>query len=204
LALYGLALITAPTLEPLSLSDAKVQCGVAQEVSYHDDALTSWIVAARRKVETDTGRALVNQTWDMSLDCWPLGLEAIYLPKAPLVSVTSVKYYDTAAAEQTLATTYYKVIAAREPGEIRLKHAQSWPSLYSEASVITIRFVAGYGATAASVPDGLKAAMKLLIANWFENPSATITGTTQAATEFAYQSLIDGYLVGDEFHSYAG
>lgn len=195
MASYGLSLQTAPTVEPLELSEVKVQCGVAPGVAYHDLALQSWITAARQKVEEDTGRALVNQTWELSLDCWPLGLCPIYLPKPPLSSVTSVKYFDTSNVEQTLATTVYKSVTSRQPGEIHLKQQQSWPSLYGEAAVITIRFVAGYGAAATSVPDGLKAAMKLLVHKWFDPAIGDI--------DPAYQALINQYLVGDEFHVYA-
>jgi uncharacterized phiE125 gp8 family phage protein len=203
MAQYGLTLTTAPAKEPVTLDEAKVQCGVAQEVGYHDAALKGWIAAARAKVEEDTGRALITQTWDLSLDCWPTGLTPIYLMKPPVSSVGSIKYYDTSNVEQTLSTNVYKVLTARQPCEVHLKYQQQWPSLYSEASVITIRFVCGYGTAETSVPDGLKAAMKLLISNWFNNPSATVTGTIQTTTEIAYQALINQFLVGDEFHCYA-
>jgi uncharacterized phiE125 gp8 family phage protein len=203
LARYGLSLITAPTVEPILLDEAKVQCGVAADVSYHDDALRMSIEAARQKVEADTGRALISQTWDLSLDCFPTGLDAIYIPKAPVSAITHIKYYDTSNVEQTLATTYYKTLLTREPAEIRLKYQQAWPFIYSEAAVVTVRFVAGYGASYQSVPDGLRRAMLLLISTWFENPSATITGTIQTEAEFAYKALVANYTVGDEFHCYA-
>lgn len=202
MATYGLTLQTAPTLEPVSRAEAKVQVGIAEGVDYHDRYLDTLITAARQKVETDTGRALVNQTWDFVIDCFPLGLEAIYLPKTPLVSVTHVKYYDTSNVQQTLATSVYKTFTTREPGEIRLKYQQAWPFIYSEGGVVEVRFVAGYGSTA-SVPAGIKQAMLLLVHNWFESPSATITGTIQTENSFAYQALINQYLVGDEFHCYA-
>jgi uncharacterized phiE125 gp8 family phage protein len=195
MAQYGLSLITAATSEPIQLDEAKVQCGVAADVSYHDDALRMSIEAARQKVEADTGRALISQTWDLSLDYFPAGLDAIYIPKAPVSAITHIKYYDTSNVEQTLATTYYKTLLSREPAEIRLKYQQAWPFIYSEAAVVTVRFVAGYGSTYQSVPDGLRRAMLLLIHKDFD---ASI-----GDTEDTYRAMIATYTVGDEFHCYA-
>jgi uncharacterized phiE125 gp8 family phage protein len=195
MARYGLSLITAPTVEPILLDEAKVQCGVAADVSYHDDALRMSIEAARQKVETDTGRALINQTWDLSLDCFPTGLDALYIPKAPVSAITHVKYYDTSNVEQTLSASAYKTLLSREPAEIRLKYQQAWPFIYSEAAVVTVRFVAGYGASHQQVPDGLRRIMLLLIHKDFDTSIGDI--------EDRYRDLIAQYTVGDEFHCYA-
>lgn len=197
MANYGLTLVTPPTIEPVSLAEAKVQCGVADDVSYHDQNLLSLITAAREKVETDTGRAAITQTVDYTLDLLPCGLEPIYLPRSPVSSVTSLKYYDTSNVQQTLATTVYKTILDREPAEIRLKNSQQWPSLYGEPGVVTIRFVCGYAATA--VPKSLQQAMLLLIGSWFENREAEQKGGMVTS---AYDALISKWIVGDEFHAY--
>jgi uncharacterized phiE125 gp8 family phage protein len=195
MARYGLSQFAAPAVEPILLDEAKVQCGVAADVSYHDDALRMSIEAARQKVETDTGRALINQTWDLSLDCFPTGLDAIYIPKAPVSAITHVKYYDTSNVEQTLSASVYKTLLSREPAEIRLKYQQAWPFIYSEAAVVTVRFVAGYGASYLSVPDGLRRIMLLLIHKDFDASIGDI--------EDRYRDLIAQYTVGDEFHCYA-
>lgn len=201
MAQYGLTLVTAPTIEPITTAEARLQCGIADDAAgYHDPKLLSLIKAAREKVETDTGRAVINQTWDYTFDLWPYGLEAIYIPKAPVSSITSVKYYDTSNAEQTLATSVYKTILNREPAEIRLKNAQSWPSVYGEPGVITVRFVAGYGAAVTAVPESLKAAMLLLVSDWFENRDGERPNST---SNRAYDSLINKFLTGDEFHTYS-
>lgn len=200
---YGLTLVTAPTSEPLTLAEAKRQCGVADDINAFNEQIESLTKAAREKVETDTGRALMSQTWDYTFDLWPCGLEAIYLPMAPVSSITSLKYYDTSNVQQTLATTVYdnSRFLNREPAEIRLKNAQSWPALYGEAGAVTVRFVAGYSSIF-NVPESLKQAMKLLLKNWWDNPSATIVGTIQTENGFAYNALIDKWRLGDEFHQY--
>lgn len=196
--MYGLSLVTAPTVEPLEPADCRRQLRLAQDNSYHDPQFVNLITTARLWVERYTNRALINQTWDYKFSWWPCGLEPILIPKAPLSSVTSVKYYDTSNAEQTLATSVYKVLASREPGEIRLKNAQSWPSLYGEADVITIRFVAGYGATAATVPMPLRQAMLLKISKDFDPDNPEFRDNEQRAID-----LMMSYAIGDEFHVYA-
>jgi len=199
MATYGTTLVTAPAIEPITTAEAAQQCEVADGIAYHERKLNSLIQAAREKVETDTGRAIISQTWDYTFDLFPYGLEPIYLPKSPVSSVTSLKYYDTSNVQQTLATTVYKTFLDREPAEIRLKYQQQWPFLYGEQGVITVRFVCGYGAAATAVPESLKAAMLLLIGTWFENREAEMPVITN---DRAYDSLIARFMTGDEFHCY--
>ena len=196
MARYGLTLITAPTLEPVTEAEAFTHCNiVASAGSYYGPQIRAFITAAREKVETDTGRALMTQTWDYTFDLWPCGLEPIYLPKAPVSAITSVKHYDTSNVQQTIASSVYKPLLDREPGEIRLKNAQSWPALYGETGVITVRFVCGFGATTLTVPESLRTAIKLTVESWF-NPEK------QKANDFAYEALIDKWRTGDEWHTY--
>jgi uncharacterized phiE125 gp8 family phage protein len=194
MANYGLTLVTAPTSEPLTLAEAKTQCGVATDIGYHNEQLEALVEAAREKVETDTGRALMSQTWDYEFDLFPCGLAPIYLPKNPVSSITHVKYYDTDGTQQTLATTVYHAsrFLNREPAEVRLKKSQQWPSLYGEQGVISVRFVCGY-ANALAVPESLKSAVKLLLKAWFDH---------EEVNEDTYKALIAKWQTGDEFHQY--
>lgn len=195
MAQYGLTLVTAPALEPITTAEARLQCGVADEsAAYFDSKLLPFVQAARKKFESDTGRAVMTQTWDYTFDLWPYGLEAIYIPKAPVSAITSVKYYDTNNAQQTLATSVYKTFLDREPAEIRLKNGQQWPSLYGEQGVITVRFVAGYGDATNEVPEDAKSAIKLKLTDLFEN---------RDEESKAYRSFVEGFIFGDEFHTYS-
>lgn len=192
MANYGLTLVTAPTWEPVTVSEAKKDCDLSQDSGYHDLRLKALIQAAREKVETDTGRALPAQTWDFRSDLFPCGTGPLYLPMPPLSSVTHVKYYDTNGDLLTFSSGSYKVVSSREPAEIWLLRNQSWPSLYGEVDVVIVRIVCGY-ATALAVPESLKLAMRLLVKSWF-------VGETE--NDSAYQALINKWLVGDEFHAY--
>lgn len=165
-----LVLITAPTVEPVTLAEAKLHSRI--DVTDDDALVTAQIVAARMYCEQWTRLALVTQTWEAVLNDWPLGREYV-LPLAPLASVVSVKYTNDAGVEATMAATDYLVDTARKPGRMVLRTAASWPSVtLQEASGIKIRFTAGYGATAAAVPQPLRQGMLLLIGTWYENREA--------------------------------
>ena len=202
--MYGLVLNTAPTIEPVTLAEAKHQCGVAEELDHHDARLNSLIVAATRFVERAMGRQLINATWDLVLDRFPGGAEPILIPKSPLVSVTSITYLDTDGASQTWSSANYRVLTTKEPGHVALAYQIAYPALRGIESQVTVRFVAGYGATRLTVPEPIKQCILLLVGHWFKNREATITGTIQTTTELAVDSLIANYVVGEEFTCYEG
>lgn len=162
-----LVLQTAPTTEPVTTAEAKTHLRVT--TSDDDTYIGTLITVARRHVETITGRALINQTWDYFLDNFPPG-DKIVIPLPRLSSVTSVKYTDKDNVQTTFAASKYIVDTNNEPGQIVLAYGESWPTFTPKPiNAVEIRFVAGYGSTAASVPEGVKQAMLLLIAHWYEN-----------------------------------
>jgi uncharacterized phiE125 gp8 family phage protein len=107
--------------------------------------------AAREMVESDTGRALVAQTFQLKLDEFP---DEIILPRSPVISVSSITYKDTAGATQTLATTEYILHTADDPPKITLAYSKSWPSVYDEPRCITVTFIAGYAAKFTAATNG--------------------------------------------------
>lgn len=162
-----LVLQTAPTTEPVTTAEAKTHLRVT--ISDDDTYIGTLITVARRHVETITGRALINQTWDYFLDNFPPG-DKIVIPLPRLSSVTSVKYTDKDNVQTTFAASKYIVDTNNEPGQIVLAYGESWPTFTPRPiNAVEIRFVAGYGSGAANVPEGIKQAMLLLIAHWYEN-----------------------------------
>jgi uncharacterized phiE125 gp8 family phage protein len=152
-----------------------------------DPEISGWITAARQLCETITHRAFITQTWDLMLDGFPMwstvetdgrlvDAGAIWLPKPPLQSVTSVSYVDTSGATQVWSAANYTVDAPSGPTARMGRVTPGWSIYYPVArevpNAVTVRFVAGYGATGTSVPFPIKAAMKLLIGNWWQNREA--------------------------------
>ena len=99
------------------------------------------------------------------MDVFP---DVIYLEKSPIVSVTHMKYYNSANVLTELSTSNYNADVNSEPGRIICAYGQSWPDVYRRPSAIQIRFVAGYG-NPADVPDAIKDGIYLTLTHLFEN-----------------------------------
>ena len=184
-----LTLVSAPATEPLTVAEAKLHLRV--DVSDDDALITSLIVAARQHVENFTRRALITQTWDVLMDRF-CGDE-IVLPKAPVSAVGSIKYYDTSGALQTWSSdeylTEFPVGPQAGPARITPISGVAFPSTQDRIGAVQIRITAGYGA-ASAVPDGLKAAMRLLIGHWYGNREAVVTGAIATDLPQAIDSLL--------------
>lgn len=191
-----LSLVTAPTAEPLTLAEVKAQVRRDDGVSVDDTLLTRLITAARQRAEEETGRSFLTTTWDLRLDCWPSG--PILVPKPPLIGVTSISYVDTAGDTQTWASDQYQVSAPAGPtaahGRIVPAYGVTYPLLRAQLDAVTVRFTAGYGASAAAVPEPIRHAMLMMISEWYDvSRSGLVVGTIQGELPGAAVALLRGY-----------
>lgn len=169
----GLRLVTGPTVEPVSLEEAKLHLRV--DIT-EDDYLIQWLIqAARETAEDISGWRLCTQTWDYYLDEFPSGSE-LALPNPPLVSVTSISYtLEGAGVASTFAAASYQVDAVSVPGRVLLRSAYSWPAdVLEPANGVVVRFVCGFG-TPEAVPQQIRQAMFLMLGHWYENREAIVS-----------------------------
>ena len=148
--------------------DVNTTTGDTNEDSY----LTALIVAARKYCENYQNRAYITQTWELSFDYWPSCTldEVIELPKGNLQSITSIIYKDCAGTNITLDASNYVMSTRGILGRICPAYGKTWPSFTPyPLDAVVIKFVCGYGATSASVPETVKQAMYLLVSHWYEN-----------------------------------
>jgi uncharacterized phiE125 gp8 family phage protein len=187
-----LKLVTGPTDEPLTVEEARTHLRAGHTLE--DGYIGSLVIVARRWVEQVTGRALVSQTWDYALDCFPRG-PTIKIPRAPLRSVESVTYYGRdLVTEMVLDPSLYQVDTLRDPGVIALRDGASWPSDWLRTSSgVVVRFVAGYGDEAADVPADIVHAIKLLVGEMYAFREPEITGTIISKVGFAVDALLAPY-----------
>ena len=184
----GLSQSTAPTIEPVSLAEAKLHARIDGD---DDNALVSlWISAARRYCETATGRQLINASWTWKLPYFPASSE-FAVPKPSLSSVTSIAYIDTAGSSQTLSSsTVYEVDTTSEPGRIALRYGQTWPGTRSDINAVTVIFVAGYGDAKTDVPETFRQAILLLVSHWNEHREAATELQMVKEVPMAVKSLL--------------
>ena len=160
-----LTLNTAPTIEPVTLSEAKAHLNVDWD---DDDTLISNLITqGRQYVEDVTGRALITQTWEIKFDCFKTEIK---VPRPPLQSVSSITYQDESDAQQTLGASNYSVDTDSEPGRIVESPTGNYPSTYDDINAVTVTFIAGYGDAASDVPEALKQAIKLRIEEMYDMP----------------------------------
>lgn len=188
----ALKLITAATSLAITLAEAKLQCRVD---STDDDALiTAMITAATEMAEQETGRAIMQQTWDLTLDAFP---EAFELTKVPVRSITSVTYIDGAGVTQTVPSTDYTVDIADDngPAFVVPAYGTSWPTPRDEINAVSVRFVAGY-LNAASVPESLKHWIKMQVSAMYENRSTELIGQGFTPVQLSFaRHLLDRHKV---------
>ncbi len=182
---YSFTQTVAPTVEPVSLVEAKRNLRITAADS--DDEILSLIKQSREQVETDTQLQLINATWVMTLDYFPAEIE---IRKPPVSSITSVAYIDFNGDSQTFLSTKYKLDDKSKPARLVPVFNDAWPTTRGEINAVTVTFVAGYGAAATAVPELAKRAMHLLIAHWFNNREAVIIGPTGSALPLAYKTII--------------
>lgn len=164
----SLCLVNAPSTEPVSLEEVRLHCQV--DVSDEDTLLSALIIAARQHAETVTGRAFLTQTWDLKLDTFPCG--AIVLPFPPVTAVTSITYLNGVGTSTTWDAENYRTGFPVGPqamrGWIEPAYGVPYPSTYGVRDAVTVRFECGYG-EATDVPEGIKAAIKILVKHWYEH-----------------------------------
>jgi uncharacterized phiE125 gp8 family phage protein len=207
--MFSFSLVTPPGCEPVTLAEAKAHARI--DSSADDVLITSLIAAARQWIEKTTGRALINQTWQLAIDrfasvdtCGGIdGFRALKLPRAPLQSVTSIASYDDADNATIWPAANYFVDTAHEPGRIALRNGAVWPAPTRDVNSIIITYVAGYGSSAASVPEAIKLALKQLVAHWYEHRGdAAVSSASRGANVAAVlpvpmviQALLDPYRI---------
>lgn len=148
--------------EPLTLAEAKLWAGLDwADGDPREALLTGFIASARRKVEQDTGIALLLTTFDVYLDALPRDRTPIALPWRPVPWITSVASIDTAGVTQTLDVSQYELDPGSEvplPARVALSTVGAWPTDLRPFQPYVLRLVAGYPSVAA-----LTAAAPLLV-----------------------------------------
>lgn len=201
----SLKILTAPTVEPVSLSDMKLHLRVDHAAD--DSLIGALITAARDYVERQTRRTLIHTTYRMMLDYFPD--DHIELPRGPAAQISvagaysyampRIRYYDQDSALQTLtfADEDFHLDLDNNPPRLCLLPLAIWPlTELGRTNAVEIDFVAGYSSTAAGVPALLVTCVKLLVGHWYENRAAVQPGFG-GEVPLAVDSILKIYSSGD-------
>lgn len=201
---------TAPTTEPVTLTEAKLHLRVEADVTDDDTLITSLIQAAREHVEAACQRALMPQVWTERRTAFPgtpsfpnipgspfgylrvptLTQQTILLSGGKVRVVDSVKYVDATGTLQTLDPSLYVADVTTEPAQVAPAYGTSWPATREQPGAVQVQYQVGYD-DAASVPAALKAAVLLVLGDLFSNREAF--GAQPVIENPALSRLLDPY-----------
>jgi uncharacterized phiE125 gp8 family phage protein len=190
---------TAATGNCITSTEAKLELKV--ENSTDDAAITLKIGAAERLVEEFCNRRLMLSTYDFTLSKFPDG--GIVLPFSPVLSIVSIKYYDSANTLQTWASTNYHLNIDNEPTLI--SYVNDAPDTYeNRTDAVTVQFTVGYSSSAtlttqqAAVPYPLKAAILKIVTDLYYNRNDGIKEKLSAWQVYAYPYRVFHYPVEND------
>ncbi|MGU3399804.1 phage head-tail connector protein [Brucellaceae bacterium D45D] len=173
-------LVTPPELEPVTIENARAFLRLSS--NSEDTILERLIKTARELVEAETGLALINQTWRLRVNRWPRsGRLALF--KFPVTAITMVVAYRTDGTAVSFPPEEFTLQDGRRPQRLYM-------APYPEAALLCgleVDFVAGFGATAASVPEALKQAILSLTAHLYESRA----GVDAAATPLTIPPIVN-------------
>lgn len=192
--------VTAATYLPLTLQEAKDHLRITLVDTGQDALITALISAATRELEDKIQRTLCETSWIATFDDFG---DALKLPMAPVLSVTSLQYYDANGVLQTLAGSEYTVDTISEPGfVVPSPIADGFPEAQvGRVNAVAVTYKAGYVASpanqlaaAAAVPAPLKAWLLIRLATLFENREQVAFGGAPQEVP-TLDCLIDAYWI---------
>jgi hypothetical protein len=164
-------LVEPPTIEPLTLDEAKLRCGVEWPSGDPREAqLMAFVKAARERVERDTGYALLTQTRDLYLSHL-VNPHDFPAPARPLQSIGAIPVPDPPPPPDDGV----------------------WPPSASALYPYTARIVVGWP-TVADIPPLLVFAVGLLTAHYqTAGRDAVVVGTIATTVPLGYEEAISDF-----------
>ena len=169
--LRSLVVTTQPTVEPVSLAEAKAQLSLLPDQIDDDDLIVGLIASGRRVAEARLGVALAPQQlrakWGYSIEGWPLsadghGPAVLALPRTPVLTGGSYPIVVDVDGT-TVSSSTYTVDA--DAGEIRFT---STPNVIP-TSTLTVTYSAG---PAGRIAPQVRSAILLMVGHLYANREA--------------------------------
>lgn len=188
---YRSYLVTTPNKElPVTLEAARFQLR-NEDLKFDDEHVTRIIRGVADYIERTYGLALLTQTVAQYHYRFPCTSDApLLLRIAPLISVTSITYVDSAGDTQTWDAAEYTSGGYNGRNFIIPKTGYSWPSDVDTnlPNAVTVTYQAGYGTKPSNIPPVITEAMLLKITDRYENRADPVRGM-QTASDVVMQGF---------------
>lgn len=182
--------VTPPTETPVTVAEVKARLRIDHA---DDDSWLAGVIAATVGLldgpDGLLGRCMVAQTWE---ERFPAFCNPLPLHVAGVASVTSVTYFDTAGASQTVASDAYELIP-RNRRAVLWRH-DAWPATDPRRALpVIVRTVCGYG-PASAVPAALKEAIFQHVGTLYERRDA-LDLAQAVASPIGFAGLIEPFAI---------
>jgi len=181
------SVVTQPTVEPITLAQAKSHLRI--DGNDDDTYIALCITAARSYFEKSCEITIASTTLKLSLDYFE---DVLYLPLGPVQSIEDITYWDENQAEQSMAD--WQEDLASGPARLMPILSEDWPATAEILNAVEITYVAGF-VNAAAVPELLKAGIKFYMGHLYENREAVTEGTL-SEVPLAVTSIINLFTNG--------
>lgn len=191
--------ISTPANPALTLAEAKRQLRIETSETAFDADIEALVKAATEWVFSTCHLTLITTGYEITFPSFP-NEKQFKIPAYPISEIITLEYRDKDGTTQEL--TGYQSDFVQVPSSIYPAVGQEWPETQEEridAVVITLNV--GYGGSSANVPEMVKHLIKLLVAHWFKNREAVLTGATSKEVELAADNLMKQIRV-NEFESF--
>lgn len=177
---------TEPTVEPVTYQQVADWCKLP---GFDDRNLTMQLVTTgRRYLEQRTRRTFITTTYNLWLDYFP---SMILVPSRPLQSVNYIKYTDQSGNVDTLDTSRYLVDNKGPRPCIIPPIGQFFPIPHVQfPNCVQVQYVAGYGDTAANVPQEYQQLICQWVATNYSQREAVVMGRAPAIVPYTFESLL--------------
>lgn len=192
-----LTLLQQPALLPVTLDEVKSHLAIADHA--HDATLLQHVIpAAVNTFEQRTGRQIMTATWNMTLSRFPRGSRPINIPKGQFQIVLDVTY--TTETAESVSVSSLRTRGAADYTRV-LPAGSGWPQPSETVEQVDVSWMCGWP-TVASVPAGVRHAILLLCAHYFEQREPVLVGTISKPLEHSLEALYTIWDLGDEFRTY--
>jgi uncharacterized phiE125 gp8 family phage protein len=168
---YEPQLVTGPAAVVITRAEAKAHLAV--DADDWNSEIDAFVAAATARLDGwagTLGRCLINQVWKIRLDRWPA--DGVIRFPFPNVSAATIKYYAAGGDGSSLTTasgTHWEIEHDARGSFLRLKPAWTRPALFDRPAPVVVEFTAGFGATAAEVPQPIRSAILLIVGHLWQH-----------------------------------
>lgn len=150
-------------------------------------------------IEQHLKSTLIETRYILRLSDWGCSYPGrIELPMGPVITIDEVSYTDRNGDQVVMDATAYTLVKTPPGAHLVPGFNTYWPWNRAHPGSIAIEYTAGYPGAgspgdASGVPASIRRAAKMLVAHWFENREAILTGSIATELPLGVKDALQPY-----------